>query len=88
MFDNVLSLSQHRWICQQTNENQAELLVQKLGLPYAVCRIMAARGVNDETAQNFIEPKLQNLMPDPSCLKDMDKQCHLKVMTSRCQKHL
>ena len=73
MFDNVLSLSQHRWICQQTNENQAELLVQKLGLPYAVCRIMAARGVNDETAQNFIEPKLQNLMPDPSCLKDMDK---------------
>ena len=73
MFDNVLSLSQHRWICQQTNESQAELLVQKLGLPYAVCRIMAARGVNDETAQNFIEPKLQNLMPDPSCLKDMDK---------------
>ena len=47
--------------------------MQRLGLPYTVCRIMAARGIDADAAQNFLDPKIQNLMPDPSCLKDMDK---------------
>lgn len=73
MFDNLLSLSKKKWIYQNADETEAEFLVQRLGLPYPICRILAARGVSEEAAQNFIDPKLQNLMPNPSCLKDMDK---------------
>ncbi len=73
MFDGALSISGQRWVYQKSDENQAEFLMQRLGLPYTVCRIMAARGIDADAAQNFLDPKIQNLMPDPSCLKDMDK---------------
>ncbi|MBR2299363.1 MAG: single-stranded-DNA-specific exonuclease RecJ [Alphaproteobacteria bacterium] len=47
--------------------------MQRLGLPYAVCRILVSRGVKAESAELFLDPKLQTLMPNPSCLNDMDK---------------
>lgn len=73
MFDGVLSISGQKWVYQKADENQVEFLMQKLNLPYIVCRMMAARGITPDDAQSFLDPKLQNLMPDPSSLKDMDK---------------
>lgn len=73
MFGDKLSISSKKWIHQKADENQVEFLMQHLGLPYAICRILAVRGVNAESADLFLNPKIQTLMPDPSCLKDMDK---------------
>ena len=38
-----------------------------------LCRILANRSVLPESAESFLDPKLRDLMPDPSTLKDMDK---------------
>ena len=73
MFDDALSLLGKKWVYQKADENQVEFLVQRLGLPYAVCRVLALRGVKAESAELFLDPKLQTLMPNPSCLNDMDK---------------
>lgn len=70
---NTLSLLEKKWIYQQADENLAEFLVQRFNLPYAAARILALRGVSVESAPCFLDPKLQTLMPDPSCLNDMDK---------------
>lgn len=73
MIDAAYSISAQRWVYQKADENEAELLAQRLDLPYVVCKILATRGVRAESAENFLNPKLQTLLPNPSCLKDMDK---------------
>ncbi|MES0882328.1 single-stranded-DNA-specific exonuclease RecJ [Roseibium sp. SCP14] len=45
---------------------------QSHGLPDVLARVMAARGVAPDLAQEFLEPSLKTLMPDPSGLVDMD----------------
>lgn len=72
-FKNTKSLTDKLWIYQEIDENQAEFLAQSLNLPYVVARILCLRGVRAENAEYFLNPKLQTLMPNPSCLKDMDK---------------
>lgn len=45
-----------------------------MSLPLVVARIIASRGLTDpQDVENFINPKLQKLLPDPYCLKDMEK---------------
>lgn len=55
------------------DERKAELIVQRFALPLPVARIIASRGIPVDDVANFINPKLQNLMPDPFCMKDMEK---------------
>ncbi|MGV2432867.1 MAG UNVERIFIED_CONTAM: hypothetical protein LVQ98_06110 [Rickettsiaceae bacterium] len=38
-------------------------------------RLIAMRGIEIDEVQNFLEPKLRNLRPDPFHLLDMDKAC-------------
>lgn len=52
-------------------ERQAEALVQRAGLPLALARVLAARGVDAAGAEGFLEPRLRDLLPDPRGLKDM-----------------
>ncbi|MBO4293878.1 MAG: single-stranded-DNA-specific exonuclease RecJ [Alphaproteobacteria bacterium] len=73
MQNGALSILGQKWLYQAADEKEIEFLKQQLGLPYALCRILVARGVSAENAENFLNPKIQKLMPDPSCLKDMDK---------------
>ena len=55
------------------DERKAELIAQRFALPLPVARIIASRGIPVDDVANFINPKLQNLMPDPFCMKDMEK---------------
>jgi len=68
-----LSLSGKRWLIKETDERQALALSQRLHVPEVVGRVLASRGLNVETANAFLEPKLKTLLPDPDHLKDMDK---------------
>lgn len=52
---------------------QALAIVQEHGVPDIVARILAARGVASGETPSFLEPKLRDLMPDPSTLVDMDR---------------
>lgn len=47
-------------------------IAQRLAVPEIVGRLLAARGVGIERASDFLEPTLRALLPDPSCLTDMD----------------
>ncbi|MBQ8870913.1 MAG: single-stranded-DNA-specific exonuclease RecJ [Alphaproteobacteria bacterium] len=51
----------------------AQAIMQRYDIAYVVAKILASRGVDVDNAELFLNPKLQNLMPNPSCLKDMDK---------------
>ena len=72
------SLSKKHWVWREAeNESQvdriAEIVSHQCGVSRIIARIMVLRGITPEQAQNYLKPLLQNLLPDPSCLFDMDK---------------
>lgn len=50
----------------------AMAIAQLHGLPDVLARVLAARGVLQDDATDFLAPSLKTLMPDPSSLQDMD----------------
>ncbi|SCY50122.1 single-stranded-DNA-specific exonuclease RecJ [Paracoccus tibetensis] len=66
------SLTGRRWIGPEADlERRAEGLAQQAGLPLAVARVLAERGVAPEGSAGFLTPKLRDLLPDPLSLRDM-----------------
>lgn len=72
-FENKKSLGGNIWKAVPVDERKAELIAQRFVLPLPVARIIASRGIPVDDVANFINPKLQHLMPDPFCMKDMEK---------------
>ena len=72
-FEDTKSLNGNLWRLTPADDRQAELIAQKFGLSPLVARILAARKINENEVNDFLYPKLQNLMPNPFVLKDMEK---------------
>lgn len=72
-FENVKSLGGNLWKAAPVDERKAELISQRYNLPLLVSRIISSRGIEANDVNNFIDPKLQNLLPDPSVMKDVTK---------------
>jgi len=62
-----------KWIAKEYDERQALAISQRFDLPDVIAKALSARGINVETAESFLNPRLRDLLPDPSLLKDMDK---------------
>jgi single-stranded-DNA-specific exonuclease len=60
------------WRLRTCDEALALSLSQRHGLDAVVARVMAARGVALEAASLYLEPRLRDLLPDPSHLLDLD----------------
>lgn len=74
------SFSGRRWLWRMpsscdsaTLDRQAQHIAQKASLYDLVGRMIAVRGVSPQSVEHFLDPKLKNLLPNPSSLKDMDK---------------
>ena len=68
-----ISLGEKVWRLNQVDEGECSRMAETYHLPEYLAQILIARGVKFEEVENFLNPKLQNLMPDPYCLKDMQK---------------
>jgi len=66
------SLTGRRWVLRQADNRAGLALSQRLGLPEIVGRVMAARGIDLESAEQFLEPTLREALPDPASLAGMD----------------
>ena len=66
------SISGRFWRQRVGSERDALALAQRLGLPEIIGRVLAARGVGIEEADDFLNPSLKASLPDPSEFKDMD----------------
>jgi len=67
------SLTGRRWVWRQAEERVGLGIAQALGVPELMGRLLAARGVSADQATDFLEPTLRAMLPDPSCMVDMDK---------------
>ena len=66
------SATGRRWVPREFDDRTALALAQKLGLPEALGRVLAARGVGMDNAEDYLEPTLRSALPDPSDFQDMD----------------
>ncbi|WP_086466687.1 single-stranded-DNA-specific exonuclease RecJ [Oceanibaculum nanhaiense] len=73
------SLTGRRWIARgqaadwQSTERSGLALSQRLGLPEILGQVLAARGIDLEAADGFLNPTLRASLTDPYELKDMAK---------------
>ncbi|GHM59204.1 MAG: single-stranded-DNA-specific exonuclease RecJ [Candidatus Mesenet longicola] len=61
------------WEVHEVSTRDTTALMQKFNLPEILARVMAARGVTLDTANDFLHPFLRSSLPDPFHLLDMDK---------------
>ena len=61
-----------RWVARECDDRLALALAQRLGVPEVLGRVLAARGVGLGDAEGYLSPRVRDLLPDPSSLKDMD----------------
>ncbi|HUZ63954.1 MAG TPA: single-stranded-DNA-specific exonuclease RecJ [Acetobacteraceae bacterium] len=66
------SLGGRRWLWREAEGRVALGIAQRLGVPEIIGRLLAGRGVGIEAAEDFLDPRLRALMPDPSVLADME----------------
>lgn len=57
----------------QSQDRVSEQISQIIKIPIQVSRVLARLGVNPNNVENFLLPKLRNLLPDPMQFKDMKK---------------
>ena len=62
-----------RWEARHGDDRLAVALAQRHGLSDIAGRVLAARGVGLEEAEDFLAPTLRRQMPDPGGLLDMDR---------------
>ncbi len=66
------SLTGRRWIWRPSEERLGLGLAEKLAIPELIGRLLAGRGVTMAQAPDFLDPTLRAMLPDPSCIVDMD----------------
>ena len=71
-FGVARSFSGRRWRLALGNESVARDLMQNLSLSPVLAHLLAARGVSEAEAADYLHPTLRKFLPDPSTLKDMD----------------
>ena len=51
----------------------ATAISQRHGIPELLARVVAGRGVTPDEVENFLDPTIRRLMPDPNVLTDMER---------------
>ena len=67
------SVTGRRWMMRGADDRVGLALSQRLGLPEVVGRVMAARGIDLDAAEAFLDPTLRDALPDPASLIGMEE---------------
>lgn len=71
------SLAGRKWRLRPADDTAVTAIARLHGLPDALARVIAGRGIAAELAGQFLAPRLRDVFPDPSSFADMDKAAGL-----------
>lgn len=73
--DVTRSVTGRAWVnrLDDAHTRIAQAITQRSGISEILGRIIAARGVGIDEADEYLNPTIRGLMPDPSTLADMDR---------------
>ena len=67
------SVTGRKWVGLSPEQDRlAQTISQRTGLPDSLCRVLARQGIDPEFVDSHLQPKLRDLMADPSHLLGMD----------------
>mgnify|MGYP000290551664 CR=1 FL=1 len=73
MTQHLLSATGKQWHLPTLDERLILTITQRYQLSDIIGRLLVNRNITLDTAESYLRPKLMTLMPDPSCLLDMNK---------------
>ena len=71
--DNKKSLLSRRWKLCDFDERNVIYFSQTFNLKYIVSKLLSIRGVDKDYIENFLNPNINNDIPNPAKLKDIEK---------------
>ncbi len=71
--DNKKSLLSRRWKLCDFDERNVIHFSQTFNLKYIVSKLLSIRGVDKDYIENFLNPNINNDIPNPAKLKDIEK---------------
>ena len=71
--DNKKSLLSRRWKLCDFDERNVIYFSQTFNLKYIVAKLLSIRGVDKDYIENFLNPNINNDIPNPAKLKDIEK---------------
>lgn len=71
--DNKKSLLSRRWKLCDFDERNIIYFSQTFNLKYIVSKLLSIRGVDKDYIENFLNPNINNDIPNPAKLKDIEK---------------
>lgn len=77
--DILKSVRNNRWVERPYDSRLVESLRQKVSFPDIILRLLSKRIDCPSDAENYLNPKLKNLLPDPFQLKDMDRAVEVLI---------
>ncbi|PPR43772.1 MAG: Single-stranded-DNA-specific exonuclease RecJ [Alphaproteobacteria bacterium MarineAlpha8_Bin1] len=71
--DNIkfFSAKNFYWMEKKISDHLVNQLIENLGVSDTYAKLLSCRGIDKENFNNFINPKIKNLLPDPSLIDDM-----------------
>ena len=69
----AVSVSGKNWIFRKFNEDDINFLKDNYFLDEITSKLLSVRNVNKNEIQNYLNPTIKNILPNPHILKDMDK---------------
>ena len=72
-FKDKKSVRGYYWNIKEYNENKVLAISQKTGISEIVSRILTIKNLKLEEINNYLNPKIKNLLKNPYHLLDMDK---------------
>lgn len=83
--DSNISLGGNIWKLSQVDESLCARIAETYHISASVARILCLRGIGLQEAEDFLNPKIQKLMPDPYVMKDAEKAA--KRIADAIEKH-
>ncbi len=78
---NNYSIKGFNWSEKESSDLEVNKIKDDLNLDLSIAKMIVSRGISRSNFDNFINPKIKNLIPDPFVLHDMEKAT-LRVIKS------
>ncbi|MFL2889271.1 MAG: single-stranded-DNA-specific exonuclease RecJ [Pelagibacteraceae bacterium] len=70
---NLLSVTGKKWFLRKFNSDDVLYIKDNFFLDEITSKLIAIKNIKKENIQNFLDPVIKNILPDPNILKDMEK---------------
>jgi single-stranded-DNA-specific exonuclease len=79
------SVRGYRWVerLEPAQSLTAAAIAQSHDLPELLARVLAARGADQRSVDQYLDPSLRDLLPDPASLRDMERAAERFVTAIR-----